>query len=156
VSEGGAGGVGRFDERDTMFARMARRAGTSAYADYYSRRPQLRKPDDRIRSMPGLGRPGGRHHHPEISAEAERYFEDIPGLELDPAVVARGARELEATDCGICMAVCPFSHRNTVFHSLVRLVVRRAPWTHRMAVWLDDLAYGRRWNPRAPTGVKEV
>jgi reductive dehalogenase len=348
-----------------MFARMARRPGTPAYEDYYSRRPQLRKPDDRIRSMPGLGRPGGRHHHPEISAEAEAFFDDIPGLEPKASVVRQWAAKLDGaphptvliekmvralgavavgcapvddafvythkgrhdtdygrkipldhptaivflvemdfdamqrapraetlresarqyhrgavvsktvaavlktcgfeatshhdahydvilpplavraglgelgrhniliadrfgsrvrigavtttlelklaapvdlgadhfctvcrkcadscpshalspgekehvrgvakwptnvercygywrtvgTDCGICMAVCPFSHRNTLFHSLVRLVVRRASWTHRMAVWLDDLVYGRRWNPRATAGVKEV
>ena len=98
MSHGSPGGAQRFDERDTVFARMARRAGTPEYEDYYSRRPELRKADDRLRSLPALGCPGGRHYHPEISAEAERYFEDIPGLEPDPAVVARGARELEAAE----------------------------------------------------------
>jgi hypothetical protein len=29
----------RVDERDTMFARAARRPGTAAYEDYYARRP---------------------------------------------------------------------------------------------------------------------
>ena len=363
--EGPPGAGNRFDERDTMFARMARRAGTPAYEDYYSRRPELRKADDRIRSMPGLCRPGGRHYHPEISKEAEAFFDDIPDLEPESALVREWAAKLKGaarptatveemiralgaaavgsapvdetfvythkgrhdegygrevdlhhptaivflvemdfeamqrapgaetiresarqyyrgavisktvaavleacgfeakshhdacydvilpplavraglgelgrhniliadrfgsrvrigavtttlelehgapvdlgadhfctlcrkcavncpshalsldekedvrgvakwptnvercygywrtvgTDCGICMAVCPFSHRNNAFHSLVRRLVRLAPWTHRMAVWFDDLVYGRRWNPGAPTGVKEV
>lgn len=52
------------------------------------------------------------------------------------------------TDCGICMACCPFSHADTWSHRLVRRVVRRAPpWTHRLLVFLDDLAYGRTWRP---------
>lgn len=348
-----------------MFARMARTAGTPAYDDYYARRPELRSTDDRIRGMPGLCRPGGRHFHPELSAEAETYFEEIPDLEPDTAVVEGWTRELEAspdpistlkrmvralgavavgcapvdpdfvythkgrhdadygrevrlrhptavvflvemdfeamqrapgaetikesarqyyrgamisktvtavleasgaeakshhdarydvilpplavraglgelgrhnilvadrfgsrvrigavtttlglghdapvdlgvdhfcascrkcaescpsnalstgdkeivrgvakwpthvercyrywrtvgTDCGICMAVCPFSHRDNAFHGLVREMVRRAPWAHRTAVWFDDLVYGRRWNPAAPTRVKRV
>jgi reductive dehalogenase len=350
----------RFDERDTLFARMARREGTPAYDDYYARRPDLQKIDDRIRGMPRLCRPGGRHFDPEISPRAEQYFEDIPGIDPDPDVVRRwtsalrGANDptaavkemalhlgavaagcapvdpafvythkgrhdadygrevrldhpsalvflvemdfeamrrapraetiresarqyyrgavvsktlaavLEAagfeatshhdarydvilpplavraglgelgrnniliadrhgsrvrigavtttmplqhdrpvdlgadhfcavcrkcaescpshalslgekeevrgvwkwttnvercytywravgTDCGICMAVCPFSHRDNAFHNLVRGIVRVAPWTHRAARWLDDRVYGRRWDP-AGTG----
>jgi reductive dehalogenase len=84
--------------------------------------------------------------------------EDVRGVAKWPTNVERcyGYWRTVGTDCGICMAVCPFSHRNTLFHSLVRRVVRRAPWTHRMAVWFDDLVYGRRWNPRATAGVKEV
>jgi ferredoxin len=365
MSEGDPRNGQRFDERDTMFARMARSAGTGAYDDYYARRPELQKADDRIRAMLGLCRPGGRHYHPEISAAAETYFEEIPDLEPDAAVVERWARELAAssdpkstvkamvralgavaagcapvdpefvythkgrhdadygrevdlrhptavvflvemdfeamqrapgaetiresarqyyrgavvsktaaavleaagfeakshhdacydvilpplavraglgelgrhniliadrfgsrvrigavttnldldhdvpadlgadhfcatcrkcagncpsnalstgdkemvrgvakwpthvercysywrtvgTDCGICMAVCPFSHRDNAFHRLVREMVRRAPWAHRMAVWFDDLVYGRAWNPEGRARVKRV
>lgn len=54
------------------------------------------------------------------------------------------------TDCGICMASCPFSHPDTWPHALVRAVVRRAPALHRLLVLGDDLVYGRRWRPRAP------
>jgi len=355
----------RFDERDTMFARMARRVGSPAYDDYYARRPELKKTDDRIRALPGLCRPGGRHYHPEISPQAEQHFENILRIEPDRAVVgqwtpalqrstnrtatvkemvrALGAvavgcapvdrdfvythlgrhdadygrevrldhpsaivflvemdfdamrcapqaetiREsahqyfraaaisrtvvavLEAngfaakshhdarydvilpplavraglgelgrnniliadrygsrvrigavttmmaldpdapvdlgadhfcavcrkcaencpshalslgekedvrgvlrwstnvercyaywrsvgTDCGICMAVCPFSHRDNAFHGLVRAMVRRAPWTHRAALWFDDRIYGREWNPPSGSGVQEI
>ncbi len=84
--------------------------------------------------------------------------EDVRGVAKWPTNVERCYRywRTVGTDCGICMAVCPFSHRNTAFHSLVRRVVRHAPWTHRMAAWLDDLVYGRGWNPGTTTGVKEV
>ena len=355
----------RFDERDTMFARMARQPGTRAYDDYYARCPELRKADDRIRSLPGLCRPGGRHYHPEISQQAERYFADIREIEPDPVAVRRWTAALETsanptatvkemtralgavavgctsvdrgfvytrkgrhdadygrgvrldhpsaivflvemdfdamqrapqaetiresahqyfraakisktvvavleasgfaarshhdarydvilpplavraglgelgrnniliadrygsrvrigsvttkmplehdapvdlgadhfcagcrkcaescpshalslgekeevrgvskwptnvercyaywrsvgTDCGICMAVCPFSHRDNAFHGLVRRMVSRAPWTHRAALWFDDRIYGRRWNPTRGVGVQET
>jgi ferredoxin len=355
----------RFDERDTMFARMARRAGTPAYDDYYARRPELKRTDDRIRTLPGLCRPGGRYYHPEISPQADRYFEEIADVRPDEAVVRRWTATLErptnatakvkemvttlgavavgctpledafiythkgrhdagygrevrldhpsaivflvemdfdamqrapqaetiresahqyfraaeisktvvavlegggfaarshhdahydvilpplavraglgelgrnniliadrygsrvrigavtttmplehdvpldlgadhfcagcrkcaescpphalslgekedvrgvskwpthvdrcyanwrsmGTDCGICMAVCPFSHRDNAFHGLVRGMVRRAPWTHRMALWFDDRIYGRNWNPPSGSGVQEI
>ncbi|MHC4860116.1 MAG: 4Fe-4S dicluster domain-containing protein, partial [Planctomycetota bacterium] len=49
------------------------------------------------------------------------------------------------TDCGICMAVCPYSHRNNWFHNMVRWTVRRFPRIARTAVWFDDVVYGRKW-----------
>jgi reductive dehalogenase len=345
------------DERDTMFARMARRPGTPAYDDYYSIRPELKKGDDRIRKMAPLMRPGGRYYHPEISAEAEEWFKRIYDIEPDRSVVndwsdrirsasdpaatvkkmalalgavAAGCTALDqeyvythkgrfdenygseihldhpsalvflvemdfgamrrapraealresarqyhraavisrtmvaalracgyaaadhydahydlilpplavnaglgelgrnniliadrygsrvrigavstsmpldqdaplllgadhfcaickkcadncpsralsttgkeqvlgilkwptdvercygywravGTDCGICMACCPFSHRDSLFHNLVRWCIRRWRWTHRMALWFDDLIYGRDWSAR--------
>ncbi len=53
------------------------------------------------------------------------------------------------TDCGVCMAACPFSHRNNLQHNLVRRVVKTAPWSHRLLVWGDAVLYGRRWRTRA-------
>lgn len=347
----------RMDERDTMFARMTRKSGTPAYDDYYSRRPELKKSDDRIRNMPGLCQPGGRFYDPEISARAEQYFEDIFAIQTDETTLAEWKARLEqsasptpvvkemvlslgavavgctpieteltythkgrfddhygleveldhpsaivflvemdfeamqrapraetiresarqyyraafisktvtatlracgyaakshhdahydiilppmavqaglgelgrnniliaenygsrvrigavstdlaleynapidlgadhfcgvckkcaencpshalsvgekvdvrgidkwptdvercysywravGTDCGICMAVCPYSHRNNWFHTLVRRVVRLGPWTHEMALFFDDLIYGRKWNSK--------
>ena len=38
---------------------------------------------------------------------------------------------LVGTDCGICMATCPFSHPDTWWHNAVRAVIRRAPWLAR-------------------------
>ena len=52
------------------------------------------------------------------------------------------------TDCGICMAVCPFSHRDNWFHNLVRAMIHHFPWSHRPALWFDDLVYGRKWRPK--------
>jgi reductive dehalogenase len=346
----------RVDERDTMFARMARREGTKSYEDYYSLRWELKKTDDHIRKTPGLCQPGGRYYHAEISSQAYRYFEDIYEIKPDdkiveewkaklaqsanptstlkelvltlgavavgctellpeyiythkgrldedygnpvlldhpriivflvemdfdemkrapqaetlresarqyyrgavvsknvegilkasgfkakshhdahydvilpPLAVQAGLGELGrnniliahhygsrvrlggvstdmtlesdspidlgadhfcavckkcarncpshalsmngreeirgvskwptnvercysywravGTDCGICMATCPFSHRNNLFHNLVRWMIRTAPWTHRTALFFDDLIYGSRWKP---------
>ena len=52
------------------------------------------------------------------------------------------------TDCGICMAVCPFSHADNWFHNFVRGLVRRFPSLARAAVLGDDAVYGRRWENR--------
>lgn len=51
------------------------------------------------------------------------------------------------TDCGICLVTCPFSHRRSRFHDLVRAMIRRFRWTHRPALWFDDRVYGRAWRP---------
>ncbi len=48
------------------------------------------------------------------------------------------------TDCGRCMAVCPFSHPDNGAHSLVRWGIQRSGFFRRLALWLDDLFYGRR------------
>jgi reductive dehalogenase len=74
----------RVDERDTMFARAARRPGTPAYDDYYGRlRPEWREVDDRIRALPGLCMPGGRFHEPGIARDAIAFFEAIESIEVD-------------------------------------------------------------------------
>jgi reductive dehalogenase len=354
------GGGSRVDERDTIFARMARQAGTPAHDDYYARRPQLKATDDHLRSLPRLMTPGGRHYDSVACAEAERHFRAIEAIRVDPRLVERWRQRLEVgsdptavlkglvlelggaavgcapvdpafvythkgrfdadygrpvdlrhasaivflvemdqramrqaprapvlresarqyfraaeiaqalaaviragghdarphydahydvilpplavaaglgelgrhniliadrfgtrvrigavttdlpvrhdepvslgvarfcevclkcadncpsralsagereqvrgvskwpthverchgywrsvgTDCGVCMAVCPFSHADTAFHNAVRRVVRRAPWLARLAVWGDDLVYGRRWRSGRPS-----
>ena len=348
----------RIDERDTMFARMEREAGTAAYADFYARRREWKAVDDRLRSMPPLLDPRGRHYDADVAKQTAAYFEAIEGIEVDEAWAAReGARlagaedatawlramtldlgaaavgataldpafvythkgrfdddygvevhlahehvlvflvemdharmrraplaetllesarqywraaviakrltaVLEAaghaakahydahydlvlpplaaaaglgevgrnniliadrfgsrvrigavttnlalrhdvpvslgverfcgvclkcaencpshalsvddkelvngtrrwptnverchgwwrqagTDCGVCMVACPFSHQDNAFHNLVRRIVRRMPWSHRLLVWFDDLLYGRTWKPSA-------
>ncbi|MFO7894358.1 MAG: 4Fe-4S dicluster domain-containing protein [Longimicrobiales bacterium] len=120
----------RVDERDTMFARMARKEGTPAYEEYYTRRPELKETDDRLRRMPELCRPGGLRYDSEISGQAEAYFEAIEGIEpdettvecwadvlrtsTDPSPVLRAmARELGAVEAGTT-AVDPayvYSHK---------------------------------------------
>jgi ferredoxin len=51
------------------------------------------------------------------------------------------------TDCGRCMAVCPYSHPDHPAHNLVRWAARRSGALRRAALWLDDLFYGKK--PRA-------
>jgi reductive dehalogenase len=48
------------------------------------------------------------------------------------------------TDCGICMAVCPYSHPNTRMHNAVRWATRRSGFARRLALRMDDLFYGRK------------
>jgi ferredoxin len=47
------------------------------------------------------------------------------------------------TDCGRCLSVCPWSHPDNLLHNLIRSGVRHFPLFRRLAVWLDDLLYGR-------------
>lgn len=54
------------------------------------------------------------------------------------------------TDCGVCMASCPFSHRNNALHNFVRWMVRCLPFAHRALVWADTVVYGRKWRPANP------
>jgi reductive dehalogenase len=48
------------------------------------------------------------------------------------------------TDCGRCMAVCPYSHPDHPAHNLVRWAARRSAVARRTLLWMDDLFYGRR------------
>jgi ferredoxin len=54
------------------------------------------------------------------------------------------------TDCGRCMSVCPYSHPDNVAHNVVRWAIRRSGAARRVALWLDDLFYGRRPRPARP------
>jgi len=54
------------------------------------------------------------------------------------------------TDCGRCMAVCPFSHRDNPFHNAVRFLIGRSRLFARLAYHADDLIYGRKPKPAAP------
>jgi ferredoxin len=51
------------------------------------------------------------------------------------------------SDCSLCLKVCPYSHPGGPAHDLVRWLTRRNHLARRLALWADDLAYGRR--PRA-------
>ena len=52
------------------------------------------------------------------------------------------------TDCARCMAVCPYSHPDSVSHNLLRAAIRRSAVARRASLWLDDLFYGRKPRPR--------
>ncbi|MFO7754774.1 MAG: 4Fe-4S dicluster domain-containing protein [Bacteroidales bacterium] len=44
------------------------------------------------------------------------------------------------TDCGRCMAVCPYSHKNNALHNFVRWGIRNNFIFRRLAVKLDDIS----------------
>ena len=83
------------DERDTMFARMARCKSTAAYQEYYTRRPELKQIDDRLRGMLRLMNPQGKYYDPEKSEQARNYFDAIDNIEIDQEFVTRSVQELK-------------------------------------------------------------
>ncbi len=46
------------------------------------------------------------------------------------------------TDCGRCMAVCPYSRPDNAAHNVLRWAVRRSGAGRRAAAWMDTLFYG--------------
>ena len=51
------------------------------------------------------------------------------------------------TDCGRCMATCPYSHPDTIMHNVVRFFIKYSPVFRRLAATMDDLLYGRKPRP---------
>ena len=70
---------------------------------------------------------------------------DVRGTEKWPTDEARcySFWRQAGTDCGICMANCPFSHPNTFLHNMTRRVIKHAPWTAPVLLWVDELIYER-------------
>ena len=54
------------------------------------------------------------------------------------------------TDCGRCMAVCPYSHEDNLMHNLVRFGVNHSHTFRRAAHWMDNLFYGKKPMPHSP------
>ncbi len=52
------------------------------------------------------------------------------------------------TDCGRCMAVCPYSHGDGVFHNFVRWGIRNNYLFASVALLMDDIFYGRKPAPK--------
>ena len=51
------------------------------------------------------------------------------------------------TDCGRCVAVCPYSHPDRVVHRFVRWGVRRSRMFRRVAIVSDRIFYGKKPRP---------
>jgi reductive dehalogenase len=51
------------------------------------------------------------------------------------------------TDCGRCMAVCPYSHPNNFMHNFIRWGIHNSYIFRRFALHMDDLFYGRKPKP---------
>ena len=54
------------------------------------------------------------------------------------------------TDCGRCIAVCPYAHPDTFLHNLIRWGVKHSSSFRRTASWLDDVFYGKKPAPHPP------
>jgi len=52
------------------------------------------------------------------------------------------------TDCGRCLAVCPYSHPNNLLHGLVRKGLKNSYIFRRFALKMDNYFYGRKPKPR--------
>lgn len=54
---------------------------------------------------------------------------------------------MAGTDCGRCLAVCPYAHPDNLAHNLVRWGITRSGAFRWLAVRLDDLFYGKHPQP---------
>jgi len=54
------------------------------------------------------------------------------------------------TDCGRCMAVCPYSHENNFMHNLIRFGANHSHNFRLAAHWMDNFFYGRKPIPHSP------
>lgn len=52
------------------------------------------------------------------------------------------------TDCGRCMSVCPYAHKNNALHNFVRWGIRNNVFFRYVAVHLDDVFYGKKPKPK--------
>ncbi|MFC2151294.1 reductive dehalogenase [Bacteroidota bacterium] len=58
------------------------------------------------------------------------------------------------TDCGRCLAVCPYSHPNNLMHNFIRWGIKNSFIFRRFALYMDDLFYGRKPKSRKlPTWI---
>jgi ferredoxin len=51
------------------------------------------------------------------------------------------------TDCARCMKVCPYSHPDNLMHNGIRWGVKNSALSRGLAVWLDDVFYGKQPQP---------
>ena len=52
------------------------------------------------------------------------------------------------TDCGRCMASCPYSHPDNFLHNFIRWGIQHSTFFRILAVYLDDFFYGRKRKPK--------
>ncbi|OEF99942.1 4Fe-4S ferredoxin [Vulcanibacillus modesticaldus] len=97
----------RFDERDTIFARMSYQKGSREYEDYYKRNPEKKVVDDELRSMPNVGEEGTSTYnqlHSPIPIAGYKFLSDIKKysegpinqqqIEVDPEVMTKKIKKL--------------------------------------------------------------
>ncbi len=59
------------------------------------------------------------------------------------------------TDCAFCIRACPYTKKNTLLHKLVRFYVSLNPINQKIALFFDDIFYGKNYkikkkNPEIP------
>lgn len=54
------------------------------------------------------------------------------------------------TDCGICMAVCPYGRPNKRLHKFVRFMLKQNYYARLLFPYIDNLLYGKYWKRRKP------
>jgi len=64
----------RIDERNVMFARMARKEGTETYDAYYAAHPEYKVIDDQIKTLPHMGSLGTAMYDPLNSPMIDAAF----------------------------------------------------------------------------------
>lgn len=77
----------RIDERDTMFARMNYKEGTTQYDEYYNRNKDKKEIDDKIRRKPHICGEGTAMYHPVNAPIADanfKFLSDIKHLSEGP------------------------------------------------------------------------
>ncbi len=53
------------------------------------------------------------------------------------------------TDCGRCMAVCPYSHPDTFLHNVIRQGINHSSLFARFALLMDNFFYGPKPSPKS-------
>jgi ferredoxin len=164
---------GRYDERDTLFSRMAWREGSKAQKDYYRRNPDKKTTDEALRRMPDLGSPETPTWNPLASAvidgvfrlladwhpQVERHPEG-PVLELSPENLSRwatGAALHLGGDLAATVRMKPehyYSHRGRKEESYGEPVEDMLPWGIAIAVSMNpEMIHSA---PLAPQTVETV
>jgi len=61
------------------------------------------------------------------------------------------------TDCGRCMAVCPYAHADHFLHNLIRFGVAQSGMFRRAANAMDDFFYGKKPRPHSlPEWISKI
>jgi len=78
-----------------------------------------------------------------IPAEGRPTSRGFPHWSIDQESCYTFWRRI-GTDCAVCIRSCPFAKPDTAIHRLLRWFVARNALAQRLALWGDDLFYGRR------------
>lgn len=163
----------RFDERDTMFARMAWEQGGPAWEDYYGRNPEKLTVDEELRSLPPLGSPETPAFNPLAMPVVDGVFSFLadlhplveqepssPPTEWDRQTASRWitglARHFGAADAAT-LAMQPehyYTHRGRHEYLYSREVTDMLPYGVVFSAPMDPAMIHR--GPMAPEAVETV